>query len=599
VGQSQVPLSSTLVWDCSCQHAAVTAYNARMVAFARSDPHVKAQRLLASTSPRQGLAASITLSGVVALLAAGCGASDSRRQPETTGAAGTSASHSAGTSSRAIGGNTSSRAGNTTTNAGMPSDGGAVTGGVATSDAGMPSTSGGTFTNGGATGTFGGNAGTTPVNSSGGTGSNAGAPEAGGAVYIGGAPSNGGAGSTLGGNANTVAGSQATGGTVSIGGTASDGGALAMGGSATGGSNANGAAPATGGVTLTGGSPSTGGSATGGVATGGTPATAGAATAGTPATGGVAPVLPPSCQGTPTLTCQNGATTESCCTAITVPGDTFPMGRSEVSTGSDYYSGGSPQETPEHSATVASFALDKYEVTVGRFRKFASAYDSWHAGAPVDNAGAHPIAANTGWGRSWAASTGDLPSDSNVLMTALKCNSSRETWTDAAAGNENYPINCVNWYEAFAFCIWDGGRLPTEAEWELAAAGGTNNYLYPWGSPAPDSSRANFYGCSGCPNSPFVAVGSCQAGNARWGHADLAGSMWEWAFDWYSGSYYGTIATPVECVNCANAVSSTSGRILRGGSYNSLASYIRVATRDYYMPSPRYFDIGFRCARSP
>jgi hypothetical protein len=66
------------------------------------------------------------------------------------------------------------------------------------------------------------------------------------------------------------------------------------------------------------------------------------------------------------------------------------------------------------------------------------------------------------------------------------------TWTDTVGPNENLPMNCVPWYKAFAFCVWDGGRLPTEAEWNYAATGGNEQRKYPWGSTAPDDALAVF-----------------------------------------------------------------------------------------------------------
>ncbi len=311
----------------------------------------------------------------------------------------------------------------------------------------------------------------------------------GGASSLGGATSGG---TTSGG---TTLGSATTGGSTSggatttgVGGAASpggatNGGATAKGGtSSVGGSTATGGASGKGGTVSIGGVTSTGGVATGGVATGGV-ATGGAATGGV-ATGGASTVFP-SCKNL-TTQCQS----ESCCTAITVPGGTFPMGRS--TSGSDSYSGdyAFEHELPEHNATVASFALDKYEVTVGRFRQFVLGYAEWiGAGNPQAGGGRHPLISSTGWGESWTVASGNLPASEIDLRTQVTCNGSGQNWSDSAASLEASPMNCLSWCVAFAFCVWDGGRLPTEAEWEYVAAGGGDtlgNRLYPWGGNVAD-----------------------------------------------------------------------------------------------------------------
>lgn len=215
-------------------------------------------------------------------------------------------------------------------------------------------------------------------------------------------------------------------------------------------------------------------------------------------------------------------------------------------------------------------------------------------GNPKVDTGAYPSVANTGWGQSWTTSSGDLPASVSTLQSNVKCSATYQTWTDTVDTNEAYPINCVNWYEAFAFCIRDGGRLPTEAEWEYVAAGGAQNRLYPWGHDAPDSSRVRD-GYSN--NSPFLSFESKGvAGASYFGVADLAGSMWEWGFDWYVADYYGGSGTVLVCNDCANASVATE-RSVRGGSWASYDEPLRPAYRSYYVPTERFDRIGFRCVR--
>jgi formylglycine-generating enzyme required for sulfatase activity len=314
--------------------------------------------------------------------------------------------------------------------------------------------------------------------------------------------------------------------------------------------------------------------------------------------------LAPSCLNTEGQwqTCSS----ESCCTTINVPGGTFPQGRN-LTGGPDFYTGGNPNETPDFQSTVSTFALDKYEVTVGRFRKFVNAYvnnlSPTNGGtAPKDGAGANPNVAitgdasdnGTGWQSAWNT---NLPATQAAFKTStyLKCGAGSETWTDTAINDpdEQKAINCVSWYEAFAFCIWDGGRLPTESEWEYAAAGGAYNQLYPWASGVePTCTFTNFGNI--CGPGGVMPVGSFPAGNGRWTHADLAGNVSEWTLDWYSITYPSPDAGGV--TDYVNLIPGSS-RVKRGGDFYTGKGPVRAAARTNDAPGTHDSVNGFRCAR--
>jgi sulfatase modifying factor 1 len=286
---------------------------------------------------------------------------------------------------------------------------------------------------------------------------------------------------------------------------------------------------------------------------------------------------------------------EDCCLAIPVTGGSFLLGRgSETCDGCTDgcpTSGCDADEQPEHPATVDDFLLDKFEATVGRFRRFVDAYaDGWRPGI---GKGAHPGEPASGWQSSWL---GILPDDAKTLEQDLACGANA-TWTHEvkSAEAETYPITCTTWYEAQSFCIWDRGRLALEVEWEYAAAGGDENRLYPWGSAPPDELNANWSGSSA---TALVPVGSYQGSgsyNARFGHADMAGSLFEWVFDQYQEEYY--TETESGCNDCVSLQGTYRG--LRGGSYMYDGDYLRAAYRGLGHPATRNDNRGIRCAHDP
>lgn len=209
------------------------------------------------------------------------------------------------------------------------------------------------------------------------------------------------------------------------------------------------------------------------------------------------------------------------------------------------------------------------------------------------------IASGSGAANTWSTNLG--------ACAGTGAGGDYSTWTSSAGANESLPIVCENWYEAYAFCIWDGGFLPSEAEWGYAAAGGgTQQREYPWGSTAPGTNNQYaIYDCyfgdaggPGCPNAnadPFAPVGTATLGAGLWGQLDLLGEAHEWTLDWYAA-----YADP--CADCAY-LSLTSARAVRGiGAGGGIGLGVTTSwTRTFTAPtlSTEGDIIGLRCARSP
>jgi formylglycine-generating enzyme required for sulfatase activity len=318
---------------------------------------------------------------------------------------------------------------------------------------------------------------------------------------------------------------------------------------------------------------------------------------------------------------------ESCATSVLVTGGTYDRS--------------APGSWLQYPATVSNFRLDRYEATTGRFRRFVAA---WRGGwRPAAGSGKHahlfngaglaiadsPGTFESGWDSTWNAYVGapgnraEVPTGAGAGASEvdwavnLRCDPNYATWTTTPATNEKRPQNCLSWYDAAAFCIWDGGFLPTEAEWQYAATGGAEGREYPWGGtrPGADTDRA-IHGCfwpagaggtcSGVPN--IAPVGSAPNGRGRWGHVDLSGSMFELVSDRVT-SASGQGFTD-RCTDCVQRVGG-GGAISRGGSFApfessasfplTLEEFLSARWRGYGA-SPlavRYTDLGVRCARLP
>ncbi|MCC6527157.1 MAG: SUMF1/EgtB/PvdO family nonheme iron enzyme, partial [Polyangiaceae bacterium] len=295
-------------------------------------------------------------------------------------------------------------------------------------------------------------------------------------------------------------------------------------------------------------------------------ALAAAVAAGVALVGGGARSAPPPEPSTPT-------------TAVVPPGSACPEGMVVVAgarfeMGSELGDETPTDETPRHAEDVAAFCLDVREVSVAAY---AACRGCGPAPTTVDWEGLTPR------GRSF---------------WSRFCNGTRPD-------RQDHPINCVDWHQAKAYCASRGARLPTEAEWELAARGGDGR-LYPWGDAPPSRTRLNACGAEcgellskllrdlGKDSWPAMYAeddgagttapgGSFPEGASPAGVLDMAGNVWEWTDSAYC---------PYTRGDCGE-----SRRVLRGGGWDmSDASGVRVTRRYPAPPTGRGYNNGFRCA---
>jgi formylglycine-generating enzyme required for sulfatase activity len=267
---------------------------------------------------------------------------------------------------------------------------------------------------------------------------------------------------------------------------------------------------------------------------------------------------------------------------VCIPGGTFTMGSVDGV--------GDADERPAHRVRLRPFYMDRYEVTVARYRRCvqAGACDSGGLGTegPYNE-------------------HGDYDPRGTHFHSAAQC-----TYRDQPSTNDARPINCLSYAQAVQVCRYEGKRLATEAEWERAARGlGEHPRTYPWGESAPDCNHAAFGYGAGCGLAETVAVGTALAGATPEGVYDLAGNVFEWTADWYSDAAYAsapesnpTGATPDEArAHGGDATICRDGcRVTRGGAWNTpsgLASMLRAAHRTADASNRRSVNIGVRCVR--
>jgi len=233
---------------------------------------------------------------------------------------------------------------------------------------------------------------------------------------------------------------------------------------------------------------------------------------------------------------------------IQVEGGTFMMGSND----------GEDDEKPVHQVTVSSFMIGKYEVTQKEWREVM---------------GSNPS----------NFKSDDLPVEQVSWYDAVEyCNkrSIKEGLNPCYSGSGT-SISC-NWNAS-------GYRLPTEAEWEFAARGGTKSKGYTYSGSNYIGSVAWYYDNSG---STTQTVGTRAANEL--GVYDMSGNVWEWCWDWYGDGYYAESRSPDPTGSGAG-----SYRVIRGGSWDYYDSDCRVANRCSNDPVfGYYFGIGLRVLRA-
>jgi formylglycine-generating enzyme required for sulfatase activity/glyoxylase-like metal-dependent hydrolase (beta-lactamase superfamily II) len=260
---------------------------------------------------------------------------------------------------------------------------------------------------------------------------------------------------------------------------------------------------------------------------------------------------------------------------VYIPGGTFMMGDDN----------GQEIEKPVHEVEVSPFFMDSHEVTIEKFREF------------VDMTGYVTDAETNGGCYIWSGEDWKKTEGINWRYDAL----------GELNGNDksDHPVTHLSWNDAHAYAAWIGKRLPTEAEWEYAARGGSKGFKYAWGNDSLETdvvaniSDENFvkvvkfwpYFEGYDDGYTFSAPVGTYPPNEL-GLYDMSGNVWEWCADYFYEKYYDRSPR----LNPVNSDES-EGRVMRGNSWDGRPGLLRCSRRTSDAQSNSYVDTGFRCVK--
>ncbi|MFW5725817.1 MAG: formylglycine-generating enzyme family protein [Bacteroidota bacterium] len=304
---------------------------------------------------------------------------------------------------------------------------------------------------------------------------------------------------------------------------------------------------------------------------------------------------------------------------VFIPGGTFTMGARERQFARQ-------DEFPTNEVTVNSFYMDVHPVTNAQFREFveATGYVTTAEVAPDWDEMKKQLPPDT-----------PKPPDSLLVPASLVFHSpshrvnmqNYQSWWEwvpganwrhplgpdsSIEGLDSLPVVHISWFDANAYAQWAGKRLPTEAEWEYAARGGNNDFIYPWGNERVTPEKANYwqgeFPYSDDVEDSYEGVAPVRSFMPNgFGLYDMAGNVWEWTADWYHHDYYKMLAQEQNIVNPGGPDNSfdpmepgVPKKTIRGGSFLCNDSYCagyRASARMKSSPDSGMLHLGFRLVK--